>query len=175
MPEQDIISSRKLQTKEAPCGVFSLFTYVFVYFLVVKALRNYTCFRQVGLCVRRLPSSEMPRPVTLLIKLTTLRAWNCWQKFRVSKQKVYTTYEVSVLSVSLIELFLFISLAIILRLTEIAAAVYVDIFHALFGVGLSRLLLRQLIVLLYRLLMTGNWMWSVGTWLLAGKNRRRHK
>jgi hypothetical protein len=73
MPEQDVISSHKLQTKEAPSGVVSLFTYVFVYFLVVKALRNCICFRQVGLCVRRLPSSEMPRRVTLLIKLTTLR------------------------------------------------------------------------------------------------------
>ena len=49
------------------------------------------------------------------------------------------------------------------------AAVYVDIFHALFGVGLSRLLLRQLIVLLYRLLMTGDGMWSVGARALAGK------
>jgi len=86
------------------------------------------------------------------------------QKFRVSKQKACTTYEVSVLSVSLIDFFLF-DLYIILRLTEIAAAVYVDIFHALFGVVLSRLLLRQLIVLLllrqlivllYRLLMTGD-------------------
>jgi hypothetical protein len=73
MPEQDVISSRKLLTKEAPSGVVSLFTYVFVYFLLVEALRNYICFRQVGLCVRRLPSSEMPRHVTLLIKLTTLR------------------------------------------------------------------------------------------------------
>jgi hypothetical protein len=73
MPEQDVIPTHKLQTKEALSSVVSLFTYVFVYLLVVKALHNYICFSQVGLCVRRLPPSEIPRRVTLLIELTTLR------------------------------------------------------------------------------------------------------
>jgi hypothetical protein len=146
--------------------------YLLMYFVVVKTLFNYICFRQVGLCVRRLLSSRLLRRVALLLILATWDPAITDAKiplFKTLSLHHLTEYLSCQFHYQTIYMFLFISLDIMLRVTEMAAGR----ISCFIWVGIESLGLRQLISLLYQLLTTGAWIWSIGG-MVTGRRKPKY-